>query len=280
MRPLKKLAWASFLDMPAEMFLSRTGEFWTMRGLQLFNVTAILLQVFYRNHSRSLTGMATQDEFDAKITQIIAEWNKAESDIKTAEQIGGKVVFPSIKELRYAGRRVIDAIDQSRKGKLDLAVEYLVDAHFDCCRGRHDAVDATISIMASEMQVILSKVGYDSALKAFPEFSKLNSMVVNSQKLIASSRQDRNQREKIYASVEGVPFNDMVNSYRDFKANEPVMRSLASWERKKSAIKTGTTIVSLILAGFAVWAGWPQIREQIWRKDQTKLTIIEKTNSE
>src|ERR1700730_11122379 len=43
------------------------------------------------------------------LKSIQDEWNKAEGDIKTAEMVVHSIVIPSIKELRYAGRRVIDA---------------------------------------------------------------------------------------------------------------------------------------------------------------------------
>ena len=41
----------------------------------------------------------------------------AEKDIKIAEQIGDQVVFPSIKELRYAGRRIVDALQALSKSE-------------------------------------------------------------------------------------------------------------------------------------------------------------------
>ena len=38
-------------------------------------------------------------DYDDLLKSIQEEWDKAESDIKVAEQISDKVVFPAIKEL-------------------------------------------------------------------------------------------------------------------------------------------------------------------------------------
>jgi hypothetical protein len=42
---------------------------------------------------------------------ICKEWDLAEKYIKEAEQVANNVVFPSIKELRYAGRRIVDGLN-------------------------------------------------------------------------------------------------------------------------------------------------------------------------
>ena len=54
--------------------------------------------------------MAVWKLYEARIASICAEWDRAEKYIKLAEQIGGKVVFPAVAELRYAGRRIIEAL--------------------------------------------------------------------------------------------------------------------------------------------------------------------------
>jgi hypothetical protein len=211
--------------------------------------------------------MASQEEFDSKIALIIPEWDKAENYIKVAEQIGGKVVFPSIKELRYAGRRIADALKAKATGDLEKAVEYLVDAHFNCCRSRHDAVDASVSTMATEISVLTRKVGFDPVIRAFPEFHNLNAMVIDSQKMIAASRQDRENRELIYASVEGVPFQKIVDLYRSFQANEHVIRSIAKSERRKKFWGAVGVGLSLLIAGLSLWASWDDLKKQFGIRD-------------
>ncbi len=68
----------------------------------------------------------------AEILKLICvEWDHAESEIKLAEQVGLEVVIPSINELRYAGRRVIEAmaLEQTPSNALKLQ-ELLSDSRF------------------------------------------------------------------------------------------------------------------------------------------------------
>jgi hypothetical protein len=54
--------------------------------------------------------MAGWDDYREQLLSIRAEWDKAEADVKLAEQVGHKIVLPSIKELRYAGRRLVEVL--------------------------------------------------------------------------------------------------------------------------------------------------------------------------
>ena len=50
------------------------------------------------------------DRFDKLFRALIEQWNIAERRIKKAEQVrGNEVVSSAIFELRYAGRKLIDA---------------------------------------------------------------------------------------------------------------------------------------------------------------------------
>jgi len=94
-------------------------------------------------------------DFATTLTQIRREWDKAEHSLKIAEQVGNQVIFPAIKELRYAGRRIVDALAECASGGDANKVRALLDdALFDCYRARHDAVDASISTIAAELDVL------------------------------------------------------------------------------------------------------------------------------
>jgi hypothetical protein len=58
----------------------------------------------------SLPAAANLEAYRDALGSILTEWNQAERDIKIAEQVSMRVVEPSIKELRYAGRRVTEAL--------------------------------------------------------------------------------------------------------------------------------------------------------------------------
>ena len=111
------------------------------------------------------------------LAAIQKEWNRAEEDIKTAELVVNKIVLPSIKELRYAGRRVIDAlmiITANPHGADEGQIRSLLDdAKFDCHRARHDAIDAATSKIAIDLEIMVSKLGYHAILPAYPDFPQL-----------------------------------------------------------------------------------------------------------
>ena len=80
---------------------------------------------------------------------IQREWNAAEESIKRSEQIALDVSIPAISELRYAGRRLVDAMDIAQNGgNAQKVTAVLEDARFCCHRARHDAVDAALSKIA------------------------------------------------------------------------------------------------------------------------------------
>lgn len=86
-------------------------------------------------------------------------WDKAEHAIKLAEQVNGQVVNPAIYELRYAGRRLIEADQLEAKGDLEEAAKRLGDAQMDCMRARHDAVDAATSKITVHLELAIDKLG-------------------------------------------------------------------------------------------------------------------------
>ena len=64
------------------------------------------------------------DGLDKALLALIKQWNVAEQRIKKAEQVrGNEVVASAIFELRYAGRKVIDALE------LILTTNIQIDEH-------------------------------------------------------------------------------------------------------------------------------------------------------
>lgn len=187
-------------------------------------------------------------EYKSILVEITQEWNTAESDIKLAEQVCQNIIMPAIKELRYAGRRLADALaliaDDGPKDKITYLLE---EARFDCHRARHDAIDAAISKMAIHLSIAVKKLGFDVILKVYPEFAKLNTAVVNVQDQIADSRGQRADRERIYTSIENANFPDVVREYRHFICNEPIMKQNALVSRN------GKRISYIVAAALIAW---------------------------
>lgn len=85
-------------------------------------------------------------ELDAALRELITQWNVAETRIKKAEQVrANEVVSSAIFELRYAGRKIVDAVDMCLRSDIanDPAAHervhaFIADATEDCVKAKHD----------------------------------------------------------------------------------------------------------------------------------------------
>lgn len=177
------------------------------------------------------------EEHKDRIARIRAEWDRAEEDIKIAEQVCNKVVWPSVKELRYAGRRVIDALHAMNNGLPTEQINNLLqDAEFDCHRARHDAIDAATATIAIRLELAHDKLGYDAVLRAFPQLPALRAKLNAVMQRIRESRGDRGNREKIYAAIEAENLSDIVLLYNAFTESEDIMKDLAKRQRRDKIV--------------------------------------------
>lgn len=188
------------------------------------------------------------EEHKEQIARIRAEWDKAEEDIKIAEQVCNKVVWPSVKELRYAGRRVIDALHAINNGLPAEEVNKLLqDAEFDCHRSRHDAIDAATATIAIRLEIAHAKLGYDAILKVFPQFPQLRAKLNSVMQRIRESRGDRSSRERIYSAIEAERLNDIVLLYNSFTESEDIMKDLAKRQRREKLLSLCVGIVGALV---------------------------------
>ena len=79
----------------------------SLKGLDEFSHVEILFYFHQLDES---------DPYRDLLVSTYEEWDKAESIIKLAEQVSGEIVFPSINELRYAGRRISEALSCISRG--------------------------------------------------------------------------------------------------------------------------------------------------------------------
>lgn len=200
--------------------------------------------------------MANLDRYKGLIESVREEWNKSETYIKEAEQVNNAVVFPSIKELRYAGRRIVDALYLINTDGDPQAVEDLLrDARFDCHRARHDAIDAATSKIAIDIDMALKYLGPSVVVEAFPKYRELIERLQETRKKIADSRGERNKREEIYDSIEKNDFPELVKLYYDFKSSESLMqRSIAKTNARQTRAYIITAVSFILAIVFAVLA--------------------------
>ena len=91
-----------------------------------------------------------------RISTICERWNNIEQQLKEYELTAGGVAIPSINELRYAGRRLIDALNvivnhpnPTEDKAIEQIEEHLIEAERCCENADHDIVDARTSSSAS-----------------------------------------------------------------------------------------------------------------------------------
>lgn len=180
--------------------------------------------------------------------EVALAWNKAEGAVKLAEQVNGQVINPAIYELRYAGRKLVEAYELEMNGKAEQAAIILRDAQLDCMRARHDAVDAATSKVLVHLELAVGNLGASRVLSAFPKWSETYKHLVDVRAQIVTSREHRNDRERIYTLIETADLPQIVKLYDEFCAQEPRLIREAKIGRWKEVGLWGLTIASLVLA--------------------------------
>lgn len=197
--------------------------------------------------------MSRLDEFAPLLESIRAEWNRAEGDIKQAEQVCAEVINPAVNELRYAGRRLVDAMGMALNGcETEDVRALLTDSLFDCHRARHDAVDAATSKITIDLEIYPEKLGIDVVLQAYSDFPALVAQVDEVRQKIVASRSVRENRENIYTGIEAVDFPALVKNFNKLKASESIMRDLAKKLRKERLFNRVIGVVGVISLAVAI----------------------------
>ena len=199
-------------------------------------------------------------DFDGIIRQLLDEWNSAEEALKQAETVQGEVVAPSINELRYAGRKVVEALALP-DDETDQALRLLDDAVFDCMRARHDAIDAITAFITEKIDDLTARLGVDVVLTCYPDMPRLVAELGRVQDAIVRSRENRLDRDAIYATLMATDLPKIYAMYQALRRNEGLMRSLAEKHererrRNRMAFWAGTVLAVLgVLVGLAglVW---------------------------
>jgi len=173
------------------------------------------------------------EEFQKIINETTKEWNTAEEAVKIAENIDGDVVIPAILELRYAGRRLVDALSM-QETDTEEAIALARDAKFFCHRARHDAIDAATSKMAGDLAVAVEYLSAQVVMNHFSDFPTLYRNLLNVREKVAVSRKDRENRDLIYETIQTVDLVKLSEVYTDFRTCEPLMVQTAEKEKRET----------------------------------------------
>jgi len=190
--------------------------------------------------------MSVQEHSDL-LSKVQLEWNKAEAAIKAAEMTSHDVVVPSINELRYAGRKLVDALELlSTQADREQVETLLREAVFNCQLARYDAIDAVTAVIALNADLLIENVGYNSLLSYYPNFSGFLKKIQQIRERIAASREDRSQRSTIYSAIEITDLPELINEYERVRSLEPVLKGVERKRRKELLISRITALGGLI----------------------------------
>ena len=133
---------------------------------------------------------------------VVAEWNQAEYAIKLAEISAEHIAIPSITELRYAGRHIVDYlafknVNSELTPDLGIPEELLLRVVDHAVRAKHDAVDA---ILEHAYRLISRRIE-DSELFSEEEIRSDVDFIRSVRQKIAVSRSDRTSRRSIYEDI-------------------------------------------------------------------------------
>jgi hypothetical protein len=158
-----------------------------------------------------------------RLTELISQWDIAERRIKRAEQVReNQVVSTAIYELRYAGRKVMDAIRLSinndnwrNDGETYNRIRsYIDDAIEDCVKAKHDAIDSMMDFITNWLYRQEDRLGFSAIHKFFPDYMSITATIANIQDLIEESRGDRTRRrDGLYDEIENSGYLEIISFY-------------------------------------------------------------------
>lgn len=168
-----------------------------------------------------------QDAVSDLYKDVCEHWNAAEKAVKRAEQLVGSAVIPAIFELRYAGRRMIEAqclLRENTQESNDKALKRLQDASYNCQRAAHDAMDASVATISIHLRDLEKKLSPKKIVKAFPKYPDLLNALDAVQLRIQAARENREERNDIYANLGEEEFELLEVIYREFKKSPNVLK--------------------------------------------------------
>lgn len=140
------------------------------------------------------------------LSQIAAEWDKAEKLIKRAERIRSQVVMASVNELRYAGRRLVDAWRLKDAAEHDpkqreIFNSYVNDSLLACNRAQHDAIDAMVLFLQKVVAKYEEEFGLTLLAEKYPRIFDIKATLRLADDLITDSREHRDTRDEDYDRI-------------------------------------------------------------------------------
>lgn len=161
------------------------------------------------------------DRVAERLKRLYIEWDYTEYLLKQHENILGKASTPAKNELRYAGRRLIDALQVlTNENDEDEALNLLAESIYFSHRAQHDIIDAMIAMISEAYRSAEENFYFEAIDKYFPIMAKTIVELSDIKDAVAESRKNRALRSAIYEDLQQNKIASVLRDFKQFKANE------------------------------------------------------------
>lgn len=175
------------------------------------------------------------------LDEYLDQWVEAERIIKLAELITAKAVLPSIQELRYAARRLVDACEVLRASTGNTRTEeqiravdtHLIEAIENVIKARHDATDASILFLHKKLNTMLAQFGLELMVLQFPSFSALHAELRDAGLRIVQSRRNRPNLDKSYLDIQTKHLDKLIALNDEMSTSETKLMAMVEAKQKE-----------------------------------------------
>lgn len=205
-----------------------------------------------------------------QIRELSALWNKVELRAKVAEQFNGKTVAAAINEMRYGGRRFVDAVEMmfrecvlTDREKEQLS-ENLYAAKSALINADHDITDSICFVVIKKVNRTIEKHGIEKIRGLIHDFDVGYQTLKDVKQIVQESRETRSLRSANYDKIakdhlekltalhteisqqkELFTFDDAGEQYRGIRAMQRLLTIIA-------VVGSAASVVGVISA-FWMW---------------------------
>lgn len=212
--------------------------------------------------------MFDTSELQDAVRNYVQAWGEAETRLKEVEQIKGDFDVASINELRYAGRRFVDAllIELKHSDHIDGngLIEAINEARNNCIRAKHDAIDSAYVYLLDRVRLMQDTFGIAICMTYFPGYSDILAEMKIVAEKIQASRTLRDQRILIYDDVATYNLPRLVKLYNQMESSEAAILELKQIEqiqtekdeqdkRLNKRLGWGGLVVGILSLAFSLW---------------------------
>jgi len=202
----------------------------------------------------------------AALREIAVEWDKAEQLMKLAERLRAEVIQPSVNELRYAGRRLVDALNiaddvEGDEAKRQEFARFVNDCLFRVHCAQHDAIDASVLFVQRAVSEYESEFGLVLLITHFPEVADLRTSLVEADNVIIASRQHRGTRAVEYDKIALNQLPIVITIFQKIATNRASLEALIREKRSEGRRfhwTNGTSIAAALVGAIvaALLGAW------------------------